>query len=102
MATPRSLYAHWLNLILCIVLLIFLEDEVGLLAAFALISLIRILGLGIPSFFTLRLYDFIPIYTAAILGAIIVLGEGKPFKEQFRGVGAIVKKAFEKVREDIL
>jgi len=100
--TMGCLYVHGLNLIMCIVLLIFIEDEAGLLAAFALISLIRILGLGMPSFFTLRLYDFIPIYAAAIIGAIIVLGEGKPLKEQFRGVGIAVKKAFDSVRKNIL
>jgi len=99
--TMASLYVHGLNLIMCIVLLLFIEDEAGLLAAYALISLIRILGLGMPNFFTLKLYDFIPIYAAAILGAIIVLGEGKPLKEQLKGIGVAVKKAIYSVKKDL-
>ena len=54
--------------------MLFIDDEFRLLTAYALISLIRIIVLGIPTFFTLRLYDFVPVYAAAILGAIIVLG----------------------------
>jgi uncharacterized protein len=96
------LYVHGLNLVVCVILIVLIEDEVGLLAAYALISLIRIIGLGMPTFFTLRLYDFVPIYSAAIIGAIIVLGEGRPFKEQFRDIGKAVERAWNKVRSDYL
>ena len=80
------LWVHGLNIFMCLILLVLIGDDKGLFMAFALISLVRVLGLGMPIFFSLTVYNFIPIYTAVIVAALIVLGEGRPAREQLHRI----------------
>jgi len=71
-----TLAIHSLNVLICILLPVFTSYNPYLFQAFSLISLLRILNIGMPVFFTLTLYWFPFIYGAAILGAILVVWKG--------------------------
>ncbi|MEM0449110.1 MAG: type II CAAX endopeptidase family protein [Methanomassiliicoccales archaeon] len=90
----ECIWVHGLNVFLCLLLLVVIGDDQGLFQAFSLVSLIRILGLGMPLFFDLTLYNFVPIYLAAIVSGMIVIGDGRPVKEQLKLVAQGGMKAF--------
>jgi hypothetical protein len=71
--TETTLAIHGLNLLVCILLPVFTSYRPYLFQAFSLISILRILNIGMPVFFTLTLYWFPFIYGAAILAAFLVL-----------------------------
>ena len=68
-----TLAIHGLNLLVCVLLPVFTSYRPYLFQAFSLISILRILNIGMPVFFTLTLYWFPFIYGAAILAAFLVL-----------------------------
>ncbi len=70
--TESSLALHALNIFLCILLPIWAERRMRLFQAFALISLLRVLNIGMPIFFTLTLYWLPFIYAPIILAGYIV------------------------------
>lgn len=68
-----TLAIHGLNLLVCVLLPVFTRHGPYFFQPFSLISLLRILNIGMPVFFTLTLYWFPFIYGAAILAAFLVL-----------------------------
>jgi membrane protease YdiL (CAAX protease family) len=68
-----TLAIHGLNVLICILLPVFTSYSPYLLQAFSLVSILRILNIGMPVFFTLTLYWFPFIYGVAILAAFLVL-----------------------------
>lgn len=96
----ECIWVHGLNVFLCLLLLVLIGDDKGLFQAFSLVSLIRILGLGMPLFFDLTLYNFIPIYLAAIIGGLIVIGEGRPLRQQVRHIWETGMRAERKIVRD--
>ncbi|MCG7840731.1 MAG: CPBP family intramembrane metalloprotease [Methanomassiliicoccales archaeon] len=67
-----SLSLHALNIFLCILLPIWVEKRMMLYQAFALISLLRVLNIGMPIFFTWTLYWLPFIYGPIILAGYII------------------------------
>ena len=93
------LAVHGLNVLVCILLpLALIGWDTMLFQAFSLVSLIRLVGLGMPVFFSLTLYNFIPVYAVAIVGAFVVLGEGRAFAEQIGAVKDTFIGIFRKMR----
>jgi membrane protease YdiL (CAAX protease family) len=77
-----ALSIHALNIFLCILLPFWAERRTRLYQAFALISLLRVLNVGMPVFFTITLYWYPFIYGPIILAGFIIwrqilIGEGK-------------------------
>ncbi len=68
-----TLAIHALNVVVCVLLPVFANLSPSLFQAFSLVSLLRVLNIGMPIFFTLTLYWFPFIYGAAILAAFLVL-----------------------------
>jgi membrane protease YdiL (CAAX protease family) len=68
-----TLAIHALNVLVCILLPLFMNYSPYLFQAFSLVSILRILNIGMPVFFTLTLYWFPLIYGVAILAAFLVL-----------------------------
>ncbi len=96
-----GLAVHGLNVLICILLPLVLELDMMLFQAFSLISLIRLAGLGMPVFFSLTLYNFIPVYTVAIVGAFVVLGAGRAIKEQAKVVKDVLISTTRKMRKNL-
>ena len=92
---------HGLNVLACIFLPLALGMDMTLFQAFSLISLIRLVGLGMPVFFSLTLYDFVPVYAAAIIGAFVVLGAGRAIKEQAKAVMDVLINTIRKMRGNL-
>lgn len=100
--TQACLAVHGLNVLVCILLpLAMLGWDIGLFQAFSLISLIRLVGLGMPVFFSLTLYNFIPVYAVAIVGAFVVLGAGRAIKEQMKTVKDVFVGTMRKMRRNL-
>ena len=100
---PQACLAvHGINVMVCIFLPLFLGLDMLLFQAFSLISLIRLVGLGMPAFFSLTLYDFVPVYAAAIVGAFIVLGTDTAMKAQIIGIASILIGTIQKVQRNML
>lgn len=89
---------HALNIFLCFLLPLVLGTELLLYQSFALISLIRVVGLGMPKFFSLTMYNYIPIYAAAILGAIIVLRENRTMRQELAAISSMLKGTWARMR----
>ncbi len=68
-----TLAIHALNVVVCVLLPVFTGLSPYLFQAFSLVSILRILNIGMPIFFDLTLYWFPFIYGAAILAALLVL-----------------------------
>jgi membrane protease YdiL (CAAX protease family) len=66
-----SLSLHLLNIFICVVLVIVTKRSEDLYAAFIMISLLRVLNIGMPRFFDISLYLFIFIYLPIILAAFL-------------------------------
>jgi membrane protease YdiL (CAAX protease family) len=99
---PQACLAvHGLNLLICILLPLALGLDMMLFQAFSLISLIRLVGLGMPVFFSLTLYNFVPVYAAAIVGAFVVLGEGRAIREQANAVKDVLIGTIRKMRGNL-
>jgi membrane protease YdiL (CAAX protease family) len=100
--TQACLAVHALNVLVCILLpLALLGWDMVLFQAFSLISLIRLVGLGMPVFFSLTLYNFIPVYAVAIVGAFVVLGEGRAIKEQAKAVKDMLISIIRRMRTNL-
>lgn len=99
---PQACLAvHGLNVLVCIILPIVLGEEMLLFQSFSLVSLIRLVGLGMPLLFRLTLYNFVPVYAAAIIGAFIVIGEGRPLKEQARTAQGVLLKTIQSMKKNL-
>jgi len=70
--SEASLELHLLNVFLCIMLSIFLAKGNDLYVAFALISLLRVLNIGMPKFFNLSLYFYPFIYLPVIFACFVL------------------------------
>lgn len=70
--TEASLSIHALNIFVCILLPVWAEKRMLLFQSFALISLLRVLNIGMPIFFTTTLYLMPFIYGPIILASYIV------------------------------
>ncbi|MBN1109965.1 MAG: CPBP family intramembrane metalloprotease [Methanomassiliicoccales archaeon] len=70
--TEGSLGLHALNILLCILLPIWVEGRTLLYQSLALVSLLRVLNIGMPVFFTWTLYWLPFIYGPIILAGYIV------------------------------
>ncbi|MFA5312446.1 MAG: type II CAAX endopeptidase family protein [Methanomassiliicoccales archaeon] len=66
------LMLHLFNVFMCIMLAIFYSKGAELLIAFVLVSLLRILNVGMPTFFDLSIYYFPFIYLPVIIAAYLV------------------------------
>ncbi|QLH74212.1 MAG: CPBP family intramembrane metalloprotease [Methanomassiliicoccales archaeon] len=80
--TEECLEVHLLNIFLCVILAIFRPKGSDLLVAFVLISLLRVLNVGMPTFFDLSIYFFPFIYLPVIIAAYLLwradnIDEGK-------------------------
>ncbi|OPY32657.1 MAG: CAAX amino terminal protease self- immunity [Methanomassiliicoccales archaeon PtaU1.Bin124] len=67
-----SLELHLLNIFLCIMLSIFLTKGADLYTAFALVSLLRVLNIGMPRFFHLSIYFYPFIYLPVIVACFLL------------------------------
>ena len=67
-----SLELHLLNIFICIMLSIFLSKGNDLYIAFALVSLLRVLNIGMPKFFHLSLYFYPFIYLPVIFACFVL------------------------------
>ena len=63
---------HGLNVFLCILLPIFVKDDYELFPIFVLISVLRVLNIGMPFFFKFTIYWLPLIYGPAIIAGYIV------------------------------
>ncbi|MCX6651487.1 MAG: type II CAAX endopeptidase family protein [Methanomassiliicoccales archaeon] len=70
--TEASLSIHALNIFLCILLPVFSEKRMLLYQSFALISLLRVLNIGMPIFFEFTLYWLPFIYGPIIIASYII------------------------------
>jgi membrane protease YdiL (CAAX protease family) len=70
--TSDTLSVHLLNLIMCILLAILVEKYSDLFQAFMLISLLRVLNIGMPIFFNLTLYWMPFVYLPVLISAYIL------------------------------
>lgn len=70
--TEASLALHALNILLCILLPVWSEKRMLLFQSFALISLLRVLNIGMPIFFEVTLYWLPFIYGPIILAGYII------------------------------
>lgn len=67
-----SLELHLLNIFICIMLSIFLTKGQDLYLAFVMVSLLRVLNIGMPKFFHLSLWFFPFIYMPIIFTAFVM------------------------------
>jgi len=72
---------HVLNVLVCIFLPLGLGTDWALPQAYSLISIIRIVNIAIPRFFTHNLFNYVPVYAAAIIGAFVVMRESRTLRE---------------------
>ena len=95
--TETTLAIHGLNLLVCVLVPVLTSYRPYLFQAFSLVSILRILNIGMPVFFTLTLYWFPFIYGAAILAAFFVLRKAPevilPLRMRFaRFLGSFMRK----------
>jgi membrane protease YdiL (CAAX protease family) len=67
-----SLELHLLNIFICIMLSIFLAKGQELYLAFVMVSLLRVLNIGMPTFFSLSLWFFPFIYLPIIFTVFVI------------------------------
>jgi uncharacterized protein len=67
-----TLSIHLVNIFICVMMAIFIERYSDLFQALMLVSLLRVLNIGMPIFFTMTLYWMPFIYGSIILSAYIV------------------------------
>ena len=70
--TSNTLSLHLLNIFICILLAIFIERYSDVFQALMLISLLRVLNIGMPIFFNMTLYWMPFVYGTIILSAFIL------------------------------
>jgi membrane protease YdiL (CAAX protease family) len=70
--TSNTLTLHLLNIFICVLLAIFIERYSDIFQAFMLISLLRVLNIGMPIFFNMTLYWMPFVYGTIILSAYIL------------------------------
>jgi uncharacterized protein len=70
--TSDTLTLHLLNVFVCVLLAIFVERYSDIFQAFMLISLLRVLNIGMPIFFNMTLYWMPFVYGTIILSAYIL------------------------------
>jgi uncharacterized protein len=70
--TEVCLELHLLNAFLCIMVAIFYAKGADLMISFVLVSLLRILNVGMPTFFNLSIYYFPFIYLPVIIAAYLI------------------------------
>jgi membrane protease YdiL (CAAX protease family) len=88
---------HALNVLVCLLGSVIEKADAPMLQAFSLISLIRLLGLGMPTLFDLTLLNYIPVYVAAIVGAFVLLREGRSLRQFFGLMGDTIKSAWRRI-----
>ncbi len=70
--TSSTLSLHLLNIFVCVLLAIFIERYSDVFQAIMLISLLRVLNIGMPIFFNITLYWMPFVYGSIILSAYIL------------------------------
>ncbi len=70
--TSSTLSLHLLNIFVCVLMAIFIERYSDLFQALMLISLLRVLNIGMPIFFNVTLYWMPFVYGSIILSAYIL------------------------------
>ena len=72
MDAPAALALHLLNIFLCVMFAILIERYSDLFQALMLVSLLRVMNIGMPSFFNMTLYWLPFVYGTVILSAYIL------------------------------
>ncbi|WGI17662.1 type II CAAX endopeptidase family protein [Methanonatronarchaeum sp. AMET-Sl] len=85
---------HGVNLLLCILLPVFLPIRPYLLPAFSLLSVLRMLNVGMPEFFSLTLYWLPLIYGPLIPAAYITLKKDEVYRKRIDSLKGRVKSSF--------
>jgi uncharacterized protein len=80
--TSATLSLHLLNIFVCVLLAIFVEKYSDLFQAIMLISLLRVLNIGMPIFFNMTLYWMPFVYGSIILSAYILWRLAAPIVTQ--------------------
>jgi uncharacterized protein len=83
--TSATLSLHLLNIFACVLLAIFVERYSDLFQALMLISLLRVLNIGMPIFFNLTLYWMPFVYGSIILSAYILWRLAAPAAATVKG-----------------
>ena len=90
--TSTTLSLHLLNIFICVLLAIFVERYADLFQAMMLISLLRVLNIGMPIFFKMTLYWMPFVYGSIILSAYILWRLAAPIETK-ETVGIGIKRA---------
>jgi len=91
---------HVLNVLVCIFLPLGLGTDWALPQAYSLISIIRIVNIAIPRFFTYNLFNYVPVYAAAIIGAFVVMRESRTLRQFASDTRRMLASALRRERED--
>ena len=83
--TSGTLSLHLLNIFVCVLMAIFVERYSDLFQAIMLISLLRVLNIGMPIFFNLTLYWMPFVYGSIIISAYILWRLAAPTNETVPG-----------------
>jgi len=86
--TEACLEVHLLNVFICVMLAIYMQGSADLLMAFIMVSLLRVLNVGMPTFFDLSIYYYPFIYLPVIFAAYIIwradnVEDGKPINIRY-------------------
>jgi uncharacterized protein len=80
---------HLLNILICVMAPIFLRENPLLWQSFSLVSILRVMNLGMPRFATLTLYWMPLVYAPVILVAFYMIrDESRGLKDYFRDLKA--------------
>jgi uncharacterized protein len=86
--TSATLSLHLFNIFICVLLAIFVERYSDLFQALMLISLLRVLNIGMPIFFNMTLYWMPFVYGSIILSAYILWRLAAPIvSSETAGIG---------------
>lgn len=81
--TEACLALHALNIFLCILLPLFIKDDYELFPIFVLISMLRVLNIGMPFFFKFTIYWLPLIYAPVIAAGYIIWRESAKDERRF-------------------
>jgi hypothetical protein len=86
--TSATLSLHLLNIFICVLLAVFVERYSDMFQAIMLISLLRVLNIGMPIFFNMTLYWMPFVYGSIILSAYILWRLAAPIvSNETAGIG---------------
>jgi membrane protease YdiL (CAAX protease family) len=84
-----TLLVHGINLLFCVLFPLFLKESTTLCQSFSLVSVLRMLNIGMPVFFTMTIYWLPFIYGAAILAAYFVVKREENLRLRERIIRAV-------------